>query len=226
MPRESSEELAAQYERRFRKQQAYRRKIWSVLAPYFQQFIDPTCSILDLGCGWGEFINQIQAGTKFGMDLNPDSRSHLSREVQFYMNDCSEPWPLEADSLDVVFTSNFFEHLPDVSALKATISHAFTALKPGGRLICLGPNVKCIGGAYWDFLDHHVVLTELSLRESLELQGFATVKCLRRFLPYTAVGSREPPLWVIRLYLRLPILWYFFGGQFLVIARKPGDTVC
>ena len=100
-------------------------------------------------------------------------------------------------------------------------AHAFTALKPGGRLIALGPNIKAVPGAYWDFFDHHVMLTEQSLREALELTGFTTEKCVARFLPYTAVGKSEAPLWMIRLYLKLPIVWRFFGGQFLVVARRP-----
>jgi SAM-dependent methyltransferase len=219
---ESPEELRAQYARRFTVMQDYRRRMWSVLtADYFQQFIPAQGTVLDLGCGWGEFINQISAARKFGMDLNPDSARHLADGVQFLHQDCSQPWQVEPGSLDAVFTSNFFEHLPDKTALKATLAHAFAALKPGGLLIALGPNVKATGGAYWDFFDHHVMLTEQSLREVLELTGFTTERCLARFLPYTAVGKPQAPLWMIRLYLKLPIVWRFFGGQFLLVARRP-----
>ncbi|HEX2750608.1 MAG TPA: class I SAM-dependent methyltransferase [Verrucomicrobiales bacterium] len=220
--RESPAELAAQYARRFTPLQQYRQRIWGVLtSAFFQRYFSPGDAVLDLGCGWGEFINQIKAGKKFGMDLNPDSARHLSPEVQFLEHDCSVAWPVAPGSLDAVFTSNFFEHLPDKTALKATLAHAFAALKPGGRLICLGPNIKCVPGAYWDFFDHHVILTDLSLREILELTGFAVDECRERFLPYTAVGKREAPLWMIRLYLKIPLLWRFYGGQFLVVARKP-----
>lgn len=202
--------------------QEYRRRMWSVLtADFFQQFISEQSTVLDLGCGWGEFINQIKAARKFGMDLNPDSGTRLAHGVHFLHQDCSQPWQVEPGSLDSVFTSNFFEHLPDKAALKATLAHAFNALKPGGRLIALGPNVKATGGAYWDFFDHHVMLTEQSLREVLELTGFNTERCLARFLPYTAVGKPQAPLWMIRLYLKLPFLWRFFGGQFLLVARRP-----
>lgn len=219
---ESPDELRAQYARRFTAMQDYRQRMWSVLtAQYFQQFIPEQGSVLDLGCGWGEFINQIKGARKFGMDLNPDSGPRLADGVQFLHQDCSESWQLERGSLDTVFTSNFFEHLPGKAALKATLAHAFTALKPGGRLIALGPNVKAIGGAYWDFFDHHVMLTEQSLREILELAGFTTERCIARFLPYTAVGKPQAPLWMIRLYLKLPIVWRFFGGQFLLVVRRP-----
>jgi SAM-dependent methyltransferase len=128
---------------------------------------------------------------------------------------------VEAASLDVIFTSNFFEHLPDKAALRAALAQALAALKPGGHLFCLGPNIRHVPGAYWDFFDHHIALTELSLREVLELTGFHILECRARFLPYTAVGKREVPLWMLRLYLKLPLLWRLCGAQFLVIARKP-----
>ena len=220
--RESPGELAAQYERRFAPLREYRRRVWGVLtSSFFQKFIDPPSSVLDLGCGWGEFINQIRAARKSGMDLNPDAAQHLAPEVQFLHHDCAQPWPVAPASLDVVFTSNFFEHLPDKAALKAALAQAFAALKPGGRLISMGPNIRCVPGAYWDFFDHHIALTEKSLQEILELTGFQITECHARFLPYTAVGKREAPIWMLRLYLKLPLLWRLFGAQFLVIARKP-----
>ena len=43
----------------------------------------------------------------------------------------------------------------------------------GGRLIAMGPNIKCVPGAYWDFFDHTMSrLTELSMKEILTKCGF------------------------------------------------------
>jgi len=58
------------------------------------------------------------------MDLNPDSRLLVDAGVMFIEQDCSEPWKVAAESLDVVFTSNFFEHLPDKQALRRTFEQA------------------------------------------------------------------------------------------------------
>jgi predicted SAM-dependent methyltransferase len=63
----------------------------------------------------------------------------------------------KSQSLDVVFTSKFFEHLSDKPSLVATLSKAFRCLKPSGRLIALGPNIKYLPGEYWDFFDHHTI---------------------------------------------------------------------
>jgi SAM-dependent methyltransferase len=122
----------------------------------------------------------------------------------------------------VVFTSNFFEHLPDKDCLKRTLRQALRCLKPGGRLIALGPNIKYLPGQYWDFFDHHVMLTELSLAEALEVEGFSIKKVIPRFLPYTLVGAPQYPVFLVRLYLMLPWLWAIKGKQFLIVATKPG----
>ena len=48
--------------------------------------------VLDLGCGYGEFINQVRARRKIAMDLNPDAPSHLAPGVEFLHQDCSVRW--------------------------------------------------------------------------------------------------------------------------------------
>jgi len=219
---EHQDELQREYERRFAPRQDYRHRVWTVLTrDFFQQYVDPHGSVLELGCGWGEFINQIKAGRKFGMDLNPSSRSRLDPRIDFLHQDCSVRWPLEDGTLDVVFTSNFFEHLPDKASLGRTMREAHRCLKPGGRIVCLGPNVRALPGAYWDFWDHYLPLTERSLAEGLELSGFRVVESRARFLPYTMARDRNAPVWMLSLYLKLPPLWGVFGRQFLVVAVKP-----
>lgn len=177
-------------------------------------------AVLDLGCGYGEFINQVRAQKKFGMDMNPDSPKFLAPGVEFLAQDCSQPWPLENGALDVVFTSNFFEHLPDKAALGRTLDEIRRCLKPGGgRLIAMGPNIKRTGGAYWDFWDHYLPLTEQSLGEDLENRGFQIKKRTPSFLPYTMAGKKPAPAFLGKSYLKLPIAWPFFGQQFLVVGE-------
>jgi hypothetical protein len=119
-----------------------------------------------------------------------------------------------------VFTSNFFEHLLSKSDLTKTIAQAVRCLKVGGQLIAMGPNIKCVGGAYWDFYDHHLALTELSLKEAFEAAGLQIESVRERFLPYTMVNAPAYPPTLLRIYLALPFIWRILGKQFLVIARK------
>jgi len=154
------------------------------------------------------------------MDLNPDAERHALPGVKVLQQDCSETWQVEDESLDVVFTSNFFEHLTSKSALEKTLLEAYRALKADGRLIAMGPNTKYLPGAFWDFIDHHLPLTELSLLELMKKCGFDGEYCVSRFLPYTMSEGRQYPMWMLRLYLALPFVWRFWGKQFLVVGRK------
>ena len=209
------------YAQRFSANLEYRKSVWRILVgDFFQNLIPKNSAVLDLGCGYGEFINQVEASRKFGMDLNPDSPQFLASEVQFLAQDCSQPWQIENSSLDVVFTSNFFEHLPDKAALGRTLDEIRRCLKSGGRLVAMGPNIKCTGGAYWDFWDHYLPLTEQSLGEALENRGFQIKKRLPSFLPYTMAGKKPVSSLLIKAYLRLPVFWKYFGKQFLLVADK------
>ena len=218
---DKAQTLENEYQLRFSDNSDYRHALWRILCrDFFQRFIAADATVLDLGCGWGEFINNIQAARKYGMDLNPESGRLLAADVRFLQQDCSRPWDVPAESLDVVFTSNFLEHLPDKASVEQTVKEAGRALKPGGRLICMGPNVKYLPGAYWDFWDHYVPLTEQSLAELLRLHGFSIQRQVARFMPYSMSTGFNPPLGLVRAYLRLPPLWSWVGRQFLVVARK------
>ncbi len=218
----NSGELDAIYNQRFNAHIAYRNEIWQVLvAQFFSHFIPSNAAVLDVGCGYGEFINNVACRQKYGIDLNARSRQQLKPEVNFFEQDCSAPWPLPDESLDVVFSSNFFEHLLSKQALADTITQARRCLKPGGRMIAMGPNIRFIGGAYWDFWDHHLALTDSSITEALRVQGLKIERVYDRFLPYTMVNRRAVPSALVSVYLKMPPLWRIFGKQFLVFARKP-----
>ncbi len=224
---QNPQELETLYRQRFTGQQEYRIRVWRVLLnDFFRKFVASGASVLDLGCGYGEFINNVECAAKYGMDLNADTGRLLAPEVRFLYQDCSATWPLPDNCLDVVFTSNFFEHLPDKPTLAGTLRQAHRCLTPGGRLIAMGPNIKYLPGAYWDFWDHHLPLTEKSLSEALRVAGFAVELCHPRFLPYTMVDAPRYPVFLLRLYLAVSWVWPLVGRQFLVTAlcRKGDET--
>ena len=217
----SEKNLTQIYEKRFSGHEIYRNRVWKVLiTKFFSKWIRNTDHILDLGCGYGEFINHVNCEVRYAMDLNPKTKSLLDKEIIFHEQDCSNPWKIEANSLDLVFTSNFFEHLPNKDSLDRTMCEIKNALKPGGRLIAMGPNISVLKGKYWDFWDHHVALSDQSLCELLQIHDFTIEQSETKFLPYNMVRVKERPLFMVSLYLRFPILWKLFGKQFLIIAKK------
>ena len=215
------ESLKKIYQIRFSGLEEYRDAIWKILVKdFFLKWIQKGSAVLDLGCGYGEFINNVPDCERHAMDLNSVSGKHLDKDIHFHQQDCSKPWEIAPRSLDVIFSSNFFEHLPKKEALDETVSRAKTALKPGGRLIALGPNISVLNGRYWDFWDHHVALSDQSLGELFEIHGLKIEKSIPRFLPYNMVRVRKRPLFLVSLYLKCPLAWHFFGKQFLIVARK------
>jgi len=218
---DKSHVLQDEYHRRFGGRADYRDAVWKVLcADFFSRYVPEDAAVLDLGAGWGEFSRNMAAREKYAIDLNPDTAARVAGHAAFFQQDCSKRWPLADGTLDVVFTSNFLEHLPTKDALVDTLREAHRCLKPGGRIVCLGPNIRYVPGAYWDFWDHHIPLSDLSIAEVLELQGFVVRERVARFLPYTMSGNRQTPLPLVRMYLRMPFVWPLFGKQFLVVAQR------
>lgn len=220
----SNEDLKSLYRHRFSASELpAKNALWKTLCEsHFQKYVNPASdTVLDLACGYGEFINNIRAARKLAVDLNPDSPDAVASDVVFHAVAANALGPIADDSVDLVFTSNFFEHLPDKTALQEVLGEVRRVLKPGGRLIAMGPNIRYLPGAYWDFIDHHLPLSERSLVEALQLAGLRPGRVIDRFLPYTTQSRLPQADWLVRMYLALPLAWRFFGKQFLVMATKP-----
>jgi SAM-dependent methyltransferase len=196
--------------------------IWQVLCRhFFQRYIGPDDVVLDIGAGFGEFLRHIQCRRRIAVDIETLSGRALppgTEEVQSPSHELSRHVP--PDSVDVVFCSNFFEHLPDKATFLATLREIRTVLRPGGRLMALQPNIRFVGGAYWDFVDHHLPLTDRTLAEATESLGFEVVESIPRFLPYTTRSSLPQSPWLVRLYLAVPLAWRVLGQQTWFVARK------
>ena len=217
--------LAALYKARFPEQELPRKNaIWQVLCRhFFQRYVSSTDTVVDLACGYGEFINNIRAGEKIAVDLNPDAAGFLAPGIRFEQVDAAGLGALLQGEADVVFTSNFLEHLPDKVALEVVLGQVLETLKPGGRYLVMGPNLRYLPGKYWDFYDHHLGLTHLSLCEVLNNLDFELELCIDRFLPYTTQGALPTHPLLVRAYLAVPPVWRLLGKQFFVVARKPAS---
>jgi SAM-dependent methyltransferase len=218
---EAGLELRRTYDRRFKGLEARRKRVWDVLnRHFFQRWVRPGDAVLDVGAGYCEFINSISAGEKFALDLNPATPGHADASVTVLSQDICAPWKLPSSSIDVIFTSNFLEHLESKKALTHCLQEAARVLRPGGRFIALGPNIRYCYSEYWDYFDHHLPLSDRSLVEALELEGFTPEVVIPRFLPFTMRGSMPSHPFLVRLYLVLPPAWRFLGRQFLVVAAR------
>lgn len=220
----SAEHLEAIYRNRFDSRElANKRTLWGVLVQdWFQRYVPTEGTVVDLGAGNCEFVNAVQAARRIAVDLNPDTVEHAEAGVTVLTTRSDAMSALTDGSVDTVFTSNFFEHLPTKDDLMSTLGECLRVTRPGGLIVVLMPNIRYLPGRYWDYLDHHLPLTHLSLAEALELAGYDVTEQVGRFLPYTVKDARfEVRPLMVRAYLRLPPLWRVLGRQMLVVGRKP-----
>ena len=198
-----------------------RDAVWREITRFLERWIEPGSTVLDVGCDRGSFINEVRAARKIAVDLR-DVAGHLQPNVEFIRSDGLALLDKVAPaSVDVVFMSNYLEHLRSADEVLDQLKVVEPLLRPGGRLIVLQPNIRLVGFSYWDFLDHRTALTERSLEEASITAGLETERLITRFLPYTT-KSRFPqnPL-LVRAFLRFPPAWLLMGRQSLLVARRP-----
>jgi SAM-dependent methyltransferase len=197
-------------------------EVWRVVVEDgLARWIPANATVLDIGCGYGEFLNHVRCARRIGVDLNPDSRAALAKEIEFHVGDVRDLSFLPDASVDVAFTSNLIEHLPSKQDVELLFREARRVLKPGGHVIALGPNLRFLPGEYWDFWDHLTPITDRSLVELFENLDLRVTDCIPRWLPYTTRSSLPKATFLVRLYLRVPLAWRLLGGQFLIRAQKP-----
>jgi ubiquinone/menaquinone biosynthesis C-methylase UbiE len=215
-------DLGRLYRARFAGVDVARDALWKVLCRhFFQHYVRPDDTVVEVAAGHCEFINNIVASHRVAVDLNPELPEWADPQVRAIVGSSVDLAGVEDQSADVVFVSNFFEHItrPDILA---TLSEVRRALRPGGTLLVLQPNIRFCGYRYWSFFDHITPLDDQSLTEALEASGFAVIRTIVRFLPYTTKGRLPSSPKLARLYLRIPLLWRIFGGQTFVVARPAG----
>ncbi len=217
------EELDRLYKLRFnRREKAAKDRIWKVLCEcFFQRFVPPDGVTLDLACGFGEFSRHIKARKKYAVDLNPGAADYLPEAVEFHQSSADSLPMIQDESVDVCFTSNFFEHLPDKAAMDRVLKEVFRTLVPGGLFMAMQPNIKYAVDAYWDFYDHSLPLSHLSAQEGFEKNGYAVEVLIPRFVPFSTKSSYPKSPALVWLYLKMPWVWRVLGKQFVIVARKP-----
>lgn len=231
------EGLRGLYHERFSENETRIAQFWDIFYPRFlQQHVPDRGVVLDLAAGSCEFINKVPAGVhRIAVDLNPDVREHADAGVEVHVTASDDLAMIGANSVDLVFTSNFFEHLSTADQLLATLREVRRVLRPGGRCVVLMPNLRAVGPRYYDFIDHTLPVTDARLVEAMGLCGLRATSVIPRLLPYGrnpagVVRSRRPGAragsrldswypFLLRSYLRLPPAWWLFGGQMLVVAE-------
>jgi ubiquinone/menaquinone biosynthesis C-methylase UbiE len=219
MELDSSSGLERLYTQRFGGEAEPRSDLWSVLCQhYFQQWVPEGATVLDIAAGHCEFINNIAAARRIAIDLNPDLKNRAAEGVETIVGRSDDLVEIADSSMDVVFISNFFEHVTR-EVILGTLVEARRVLRPTGRLLIVQPNVRYCGKDYWQFFDHITPIDDRALSEALEATGYRIEKCLPRFLPYTTKSHLPTNQALVRLYLKVPLAWRVLGAQAFFVAR-------
>jgi len=87
-------------------------RLWKALCEsFFQRYVRPEHTVLELGCGYGEFINNIQCSTRIAMDRWAGITEYLNPGVRAEIGEITSLRGIADQSVDFVFASNIFEHL-------------------------------------------------------------------------------------------------------------------
>lgn len=196
-----------------------RKTLWKILTQdFFQKFVDKDDVVLDVPCGYGEFINTIECKKKYAADINKDAKKYIGKDVTFLL-DSSTKLSLKKDSVDKIFVSNFFEHLTHDDIVK-TLAEFKRVLKKGGQVLILQPNVRFAARDYWMFFDHITPIDDRALEEAFVAMGFRLEKRILKFVPFTTQSRYPAKAALVKLYIKLPILWRIFGKQTFLIFEK------
>ncbi len=194
-----------------------RAVVWQALwRYYFRKLIPADACVLDLGCGYGDFINSVAARRRIALDVWPEFPKHLVAGVEPVVAPVNDLSGIEHDSIDFAFASNLFEHIPQAD-FASVLAQLKTKLSARGELTILQPNYRYAYREYFDDYTHVSVYSHISLCDFLIANGYEIIEARPRFLPLT-VKSRLP-VWppLIGLYLNSPVKP--LGKQMLVRAR-------
>jgi SAM-dependent methyltransferase len=196
-----------------------RAVVWSAIADYLSPWIPPGGAVLEIGAGYCDWINQVQANRRVAIDIWPGVTQYAAPGVVATVLDAATGLrSLGEGQFDSILASNVLEHF-EAGAVATIAQDLFALLRQGGRLVIVQPNFRTSWRSYFDDYTHRSIFTDVSLPNLLRSIGFAVERVEPRFIPYSMRDSLVTPRsWLVRAYLRSPIRPR--AGQMLVIARK------
>jgi len=137
--------------------------------------IQNNSSILDLGCGRGEFLNEfINNGMEgHGIDISDFAIEFCPKAKINVIDIEKEKIPYLDNTFDVVYSKSFVEHFYYPEKI---FNEIYRVLKPGGTIITLTPEWQYIYLSFFEDFTHRTPFTNLSLREIQEMSGFKDIE--------------------------------------------------
>jgi len=190
--------------------------LWEIIAKHIQGYTIKDGIILDIGAGYCNFINHIQAKEKHALDTF-NIKKYAEDNVATHIRSCTNLDNFKSNYFDLIFSSNLFEHL-EMKDFRKTLTEIKRVLKNDGRLIILQPNFRYCYKEYFDDYTHKTVFSDISMVDFLEANDFKIVKSIPRFLPYSLKSKLPKNRLLLKIYIHLP--FKPLAKQMLIVARK------
>lgn len=194
-----------------------RGAVWRAIARWVARDVERVGTLVELGAGYCDFVNQFPARRKIAFDLDPEMKRWTAPGVELRIESALELPGLSDRSVDLVFASNFLEHLSEAE-LDVLLPRIRAVLAERGRLILLQPNHRLCAERYFDDPTHQTIFDDVSIAELLGGYGLRVVRVEPGLLPFS-MDSRLPKSGLLtRLYLRSPIRP--LAAQMYVVAER------
>jgi SAM-dependent methyltransferase len=198
-----------------------REVLWRTLVRYyFSRLISESDCVLELGAGYGHFINQVVAARRIALDAWDGFVNYLQSGIESRIGNVVDLSFLAPSSVNFAFASNLFEHISQED-FASVLCQLKRVLVSNGTLNILQPNYYYAYREYFDDYTHQTIYTHTSICDFLEAHGYHVIECRPRFLPLTVKSQLPVSPLLIRLYLSSP--WKPLGKQMFIRAQPKND---
>jgi len=192
--------------------------LWAILWRYcFSTMVKQTDCVLDLGSGYGNFINTVVARRRIAVDTWEGFPTHLASGIEHRVGSVTDLDFLDDGIIDFAFASNLFEHLTheEFSTVLITLRRK---LAKNGTLTIVQPNYRYAYREYFDDFDHKSIYSHISLADFLAANGYEVFHVEPRFMPLSIKGRLPVIPFLIRIWLASP---FKPGGKQMLIRARP-----
>lgn len=194
-----------------------RKRVWREIVRFVASDVQQIETLIELGAGYCDFINQFPATQKIAFEINPEMATYADKNIDFRLEDAiSGIQNIESKSVDLIFASNFLEHLEEAE-LNQLLPEVVRCLKSDGQMIIIQPNYSLCAKNYFNDPTHKLIMSDKNLESYINPYGLRVVKLIPNVLPFS-LKTRLPkwPL-LVRLYLASPVKP--FGAQMYAILK-------
>lgn len=178
--------------------------------PFHHRFLAGR-SVLDVGCGRGEFLTKDPLGY-IGIDLDPELVAACRARGLRAETGSALELPFADGSFEVVRAAQLIEHLhPDQAA--RLLTEAARVLKPGGSVFLTTPGIRNV----WNTFSHVRPYPPIAIRKLLSLPTEGYIGGTR--IPLTVEGA-----WGTRWYCQGRIA-RFLGGTIDMLLPPDDDAI-